>query len=268
MVREIITYPQQPSLEFGVNVRKFDEELFSLLDDLKDTIKENNLDGLAAFQIGSYYNVVVVKDENGDFIELVNPRIIRHSDKTVEEESTAYFPGLSAQVARYNDISVVYQDRKGNDKSLQAKGKLARVIQRKVDYTFGGNFLTKLSAEEKKRFEEKLGGKSDISVGGVCPTTFVRDKFMLGANILTALMIVNFIVSFFVSDTLKETLWNVQLYSSFGVVGLNIAYFFYGLYEGHIYKQCTSCQVGNFIGSVAISLIKLTVIMLLSYYFM
>ena len=268
MVRDIITYPQPLSIEFGVNVRKFDDELFALLEDLKDTIKANDLEGLAAFQIGSYFNVVVVKDENGEFIELINPRIIRHSDKTEEEESTAYFPGLTAKVPRYNEISVVYQDRNAEDKTLVAKGKLARVIQRKIDYTFGGNFLSKLSNEERARFEQKLGGKMDVAIGGACPTTFVRDKFMFAANLLTAAMVINFIVSFFVANETKELLWEYQLYASLGVVGLNILYFFYGLYEGRIYKQCTSCQVGNFIGTVAISLVKLTVIMLLSYYFM
>ena len=268
MVREITTYPQPLSLEFGVNVRKFDDELFALLDDLKDTIKANDLDGLAAYQIGSYFNVVVVKDESEKLIELINPRIIRHSDKTVEEESTAYFPGLSAKVPRYNEISIVYQDRNGNDKTLIAKGKFARVIQRKIDYTFGGTFLSKLSKEERERFEQKLGGNMDVAIGGICPTTFVRDKFMFVANLITAAMIINFIASFFVSEQTKEILWEYQLYASFGVVGFDILYFLYGLYEGHKYKQCTSCQVGNFIGTVAISFVKLTVIMLLSYYFM
>jgi len=73
----------------------------------------------------------------------------------------------------------------------------------------------------------------DVAIGGACPTTFVRDN-----------------------------------YASFGVVGFDIFYFLYGLYEGQKYKQCTSCQVGNFIGTVAISFAKLTIIMLLSYYFM
>ncbi len=268
MVRKITTYPQPLSLEFGVNVRKFDDELFALLEDLKDTIKANDLDGLAAFQIENYFNVVVVKDEDGNLLELINPRIIRHSNKTEEEENTAYFPGLSAKVPRYNEISVVYQDRSGEDKTLIAKGKLARVIQRKIDYTFGGTFLSKLSNEERSRFEQKLDGKMDVAIGGACPTTFVRDKFMFIANLITVGMIVNLIASFFVSEPTKKVLWDYQLYASFGVVSFNIFYFLYGLYEGQKYKQCTSCQVGNFIGTVAISFVKLTVIMLFSYYFM
>ncbi len=268
MVREIITYPTPPSLEYGIDVRKFDEELFALLEDLKDTVKANDLEGLAAFQIGNYHNVVVVRMEDGEFLELINPRIIRHEDKTEEEESTAYFPGLTAKVPRYNKISVVYQDREGKDRTLQAEGKLARVIQRKIDYTFGGNFLSKLSKEERERFEQKLSQGMDIAVGGNCPTTFVRDKFMFVANLITAAMVLVLIASFFVSPQTEAMLWRVQLYASFGVLGFDLLYFFYGLYEAKIYKHCTSCQIGNFIGTVGISFIKLTIIMLLSYYFM
>ncbi len=267
MVRKIITYPQQASLEFGVDVRKFDDELFALLEDMKDTVKANDLEGLAAFQIGSFLNVVVVKDENGEFLELINPRIVRHADKTEEEETTAYFPGLSAKVPRFNEISVVYQDRYGNDKTLQVKGRLARVIQRKIDYTFGGNFLSKLSKEERERFIQKLTHGAGAAIGGECPTTFVRDKFMFAANLLIVGMVLLFIVSFFLSDTAKATVWNIQFYASLGVVALDILYFVYGLYESKKYKYCTSCQIGNYIGTVGISFIKLTIIMILSFYF-
>ena len=43
MLKEITTYPTTPSLEFGANVRHFDASLFELIQDLKDTIKANNL---------------------------------------------------------------------------------------------------------------------------------------------------------------------------------------------------------------------------------
>ncbi len=269
MIRDILRYPTPLSANYSTDVRRFDDDLFQLIEDLKDTVEANGLEGLAAFQIGNQYNVVVIKQDDGSFLELINPRIIRHSDRTKEEESTAYFPGLSAEVPRYNNISIVYQDRNGENKTLSASGKLARVIQRKIDYTFGSNFLSKLSKEEKKLFEQKLDAKIDMSViGSACPTTFVRDKFMFVANLIIVAMILNLVASFFVSSPTKEMLWSYQLYASFGVVGFDILYFFYGLYEGKKYKQCTSCQVGNFIGTVAISFVKLTVIMLLSYYFM
>ncbi len=73
MVKDIVKYPTTPSVEFGTDVRLFNEELFSIIEDLKDTIIENNLDGLVGYQIGYYFNVIVIKDENGEFLELINP---------------------------------------------------------------------------------------------------------------------------------------------------------------------------------------------------
>ena len=57
MVKQITTYPTPPSVEYATDVRIFDESLFSLIDDLKDTINENKLDGLAAYQIGNFLNI-------------------------------------------------------------------------------------------------------------------------------------------------------------------------------------------------------------------
>ena len=155
MVRKVIKYPTPLSVEYATDVRVFDDALFSLIDDLKDTMNENNLDGLAAYQIGSYFNIIVVK--NGDaFIEIINPRLIGHSGSVVTEGSTAYYPNKSATIKRFAEISIVYQDRKGNDKTLQASGDLAILLQRKIDYTFGATFLHKMSKEEKTKFENSL----------------------------------------------------------------------------------------------------------------
>jgi len=97
MIKELVKYPTPLSLEYGIDVRTFDEKLFSLIDDLKDTINENNLDGLSAFQIGNYFNVIVVKD-NDNFIELINPRVISQNSTIVTKESTTYFFGKEAEV--------------------------------------------------------------------------------------------------------------------------------------------------------------------------
>jgi len=75
LVKDIITYPTPPSVEYATDVRVFDDDLFTLIEDLKDTIKANQLDGLAAYQIGNYFNVVIIKQDD-DFLELINPRVI------------------------------------------------------------------------------------------------------------------------------------------------------------------------------------------------
>jgi peptide deformylase len=175
MIQQIITYPTPPSAQYNTDVRVFDEVVFSLLDDLKDTIVANNLNGLAAFQIGNYLNAIVIKREDGTFLELINARLISNSGKITTTEQTAYFPNLSAEVTRFENIMVIYQDRNANQHSLNTSGAEAILLQRKIDYVFGSSFLNKLSSDEKKKFKKKLEFGSDVAISEVCPTTFKRD---------------------------------------------------------------------------------------------
>lgn len=266
MIKEIITYPTPPSVEYSTDVRTFTDEISSLIDNLKDTIEANALDALAAFQIGSMYNVIVLKQEDGTFLELMNPRMFNTQGSVTTRETTAYFPGISAQVTRHEKISLVYEDRELQQHSLKADGALSILLQRKIDYTFGSTFLNKLSLEEKKVFEKKLEFGSDIAISEVCPTTFKRDYILKFINFLLLGMFILFGVIIFIDevDTLSQ-LWDIQLYCSYLALALNIIYFFYAQYEGKLYSSCTSCQIGNIIGTVFISLTKLTLIMVLSY---
>jgi len=267
MVQDIITYPTPPSVEYSTDVRVLNEEITSLIQDLKDTIQENSLEALTAFQIGSMYNVIVVKKDDGSFLELINPRIISATGKTTTVEKTAYFPGLSAKVERNDNISIVYEDRDLKQQVLKASGDEAILLQRKIDYTFGSSFINKLSGDEKKIFEQKLEFGSDIAISESCPTYFKRDYILKAINIITVGMLILLITSLFIDS--KETLsgmWDYQLYLSYLNLGLTVIYFFYAQYEGKQFTSCTSCQIGNIIGTTAISLIKLTVVMVLSYF--
>ncbi len=264
MVQEIITYPRPLSLEYGTDVRIYDAKLFALLEDLKDTIKANNLQALSAYQIGSYFNVIVFRNEAGEFIEMVNPVQISHSGESIEEETTFYYGNRSAKVKRFTDISVIYEDRKGKNHSLKLSNDAARIIQRKLDYLFGSTFLDRLSKDEKEKFEAKLSLGADVGKENYCPTTFVRDKIIKAINLLLLAMVLLFFVSFMVD----ASLWQYQLYSSFIVLFLQIVYFFYAQYEGKKYSSCVSCSIGNIIGTTFISFIRLSLVMIPSYFFM
>lgn len=266
MVKEITTYPTPLSAEYATDIRVFDENLFALIDDLKDTIEANGLQALAAFQIGSYYNVVVLKNEDGTFVELVNPRLIRVEGRVSTQEKTAYFGDLSAEVSRHEKISVVYQDRFAQNHSLQAEGALSILLQRKLDYTFGATFVSKLSKDEKKYFEKKLEFGSDVSMPQSCPTPFVRDKILKVIFYLLVAMVFVLLASLFSDTKTDALLWKYQLYLCYGVFGLQIFYFFYAQYEGGKQSSCTSCQVGNILGTTAISFARLGLIMFISYF--
>jgi len=267
MLKEIIRYPSPLSVQYGIDVRVFNDELFSLIDDLKDTINENNIKGLSAYQIGNYFNVIIIKDENDDFLELINPRMISHNILVTAPETTTYYGDLTAEVSRYKNISIVYQDREANNQTLSFSDELAVIVQRKLDYTFGATFIQKLSPSQRDIFEAKLQHGSNIEYSDYCPTTFQRDKILSVINIAMIAMLILLVGSFFVDDKASlAALRDYQIYASFGVLALNIIYFFYAQYEGKQYTSCSSCQIGNIIGTSVISLVKLTLIMVLSFF--
>jgi peptide deformylase len=266
MVREITKYPTIPSLEFGGNVRHFDASLDGVIQDLKDTIEANKLKGLAAFQIGSPLSVIVVKKDDGSFLELINPRMIKHEGSIEPTETTAYFPGLSAKTKRYKKIKIMYEDREGKQQFLDAQDDFAVLLQRKMDYVFGSNFRMRMSEKERNLFDKKLEFGTDAITDNGCPTEFKRDKILRLFRVLFISGVLGVAGSLFVDAQTLELLKSVENYIMLTMLTLIIIYFFYAQYEGKQYKNCSSCQIGNIIGTSAIELGKLFVLFVLSYF--
>jgi len=57
-------------------VVKFDERLHTLIDDMKETLIQANGVGLAAPQVGVNRRVIVILNEENEFVELINPEIL------------------------------------------------------------------------------------------------------------------------------------------------------------------------------------------------
>ena len=265
MLKEIIKYPTTPSLEFAANVRFFNEELFTLLKDLTDTLAANDLQALAAFQIGSPYNVIVIKDGD-EYIELINARVLTREGSVLTQETTAYFPGLSAKVKRYEKIKIMYEDRDAKQQFLEADGELSIIIQRKLDYSFGSNFRIRLDDAQRKLFDSKLEFGTDAITDNGCPTVFKRDRILHTFKFLFVLGLIGVGLSFFLKDETVALVKSIENYDMIFMAVLLIIYFFYAQYEGKQYKNCSSCQIGNIIGVTAISFGKLLVLFALNYF--
>lgn len=265
MIKKIIQYPTVMSLEFGGNVRHFDDTLLEIIQDLKDTILANELNALAAFQIGSPLAVIVIKDDD-QFLEIINPVIIKREGSVTPTESTAYFPGLSATTKRYEKIKVMYEDRDAKQQFLSAEGDLAVTIQRKADYLLGANFRIRMTEEEKQLFDNKLEFGTNSLNFNDCPTVFRRDRILRMINVGFIAGIIGLIIGLFLSGE------NLLLISTgietlmVSILVLIVSYFFYAQYEGKQYKQCTSCQIGNIIGTTTILAFKLLLLFIASYF--
>ena len=265
MIQTITTYPTQTGFGFGGTVRHFDDTLTQLLQDLKDTIEANNLQGLSAFQIGSPLTVMVIKKE-GEFLEIINPAIFHKEGKITSTESTAYFPNLSATVERAKTIKLMYENSKGEQQFLTAEDDLAILIQRKMDYLMGSSFLTRLSKEEKELFEKKLESNSDELTFESCPTGLQSDKILRAIKYGVIGGVIALVSKFILDESAIATLKTLE-YSLVGILFLMvIGYFFYAQYEGKKYKTCTSCQLGNIAAMTLIKTVHILGLFLLSYW--
>jgi peptide deformylase len=244
MVREIITYPDKRINIISPDRRLFDEELFTTIQDLKDTIDKHNIKALAAIQIGVPISLIVVKNDDGSYLEIVNPRIIGKKGSVESTESTLYFPNTTQKVKRYEKIKLVYQDRDGNQQSLKADGELSLLLQRKIDYVFGGTLANRMKDKSRKEFEKELAAGGVQGSFESCPTVFKRDYVSSVLMKILFFIFIADIASFFVSH---DTLLSIHKYAGYGIVIASIlvvVYFFVGYYELKIEKSCSSCKMG------------------------
>lgn len=117
-------------------VKKFDEKLGILLDDMYDTMKKANGVGLAAPQVGILKRAVVIDIGEGR-IELINPQIIETSGLQTGTEGCLSFPNVWGEVERPNYVKVKAFDRYGKEFELEGEELLARAICHECDHLDG-----------------------------------------------------------------------------------------------------------------------------------
>lgn len=117
-------------------VEQFDERLWTLLDDMAETLYRAEGAGLAAPQVGILRRVVVI-DVGEGLIELVNPVIIKKSGRQEEVEGCLSCPGQSGITRRPKRVTVQAQDRHGNPITLSGEGLLARAFCHELDHLDG-----------------------------------------------------------------------------------------------------------------------------------
>lgn len=117
-------------------VENFDERLWTLLDDMADTLYRAEGAGLAAPQVGVLRRVVVIDIGEG-LIELINPVIIKKSGCQEEVEGCLSCPGESGITRRPQKVTVEAKDRHGNDFTMLGEGLLARAFCHEIDHLDG-----------------------------------------------------------------------------------------------------------------------------------
>lgn len=136
-------------------VKNFNGELASLLDDMKVTVRAEDGAGLAAPQVGVDIRAVVI-DVEECFFELVNPEIYYEKGEQTGPEGCLSVKGKQGIVTRPEKVKVVYRDRYGRKHKLTAEGFCARAVCHELDHLDGILYIDKavnvvdISDEEDK----------------------------------------------------------------------------------------------------------------------
>jgi len=150
-LREIVKFGEDILRKKCRPVTVFDEKLWTLLDDMKETMQQAQGAGLAAPQVGILRRVCVidVRDKHG-VIELVNPEIIEATGSQTGGEGCLSAPGEWREVERPVTVKVKAQDRNGNEFTMTGEGLLARAFCHETDHLDGVLFIDKAIFTEEQ----------------------------------------------------------------------------------------------------------------------
>ena len=122
-------------------VTEFNERLWTLLDDMYETMKGDGV-GIAAPQVGNLRRAVVIDVGEGRH-ELVNPEIDEQEGDQYGGEGCLSVPGQYGMVHRPQKLRVRAQDRYGKPFELEAEGYLAVAVCHETDHLDGVLFIDK-----------------------------------------------------------------------------------------------------------------------------
>lgn len=130
-------------------VRRIDDDICALLDDLRETMLEANGLGLAAAQIGVPTAAVVVRrdPESDSVIELINPRIVETEGEEDGAEGCLSLPTLRGYVIRPARAVVEAIDREGEEIVIEGEGLMARCLAHELDHLAGRLFIDVVDPE-------------------------------------------------------------------------------------------------------------------------
>ena len=138
-LRSIVTEGDEILRKKCREITEYNEKLWTLLDDMAQTMYNAEGVGLAAPQVGLLRRVVVIDIGEG-LIELINPVIVSKSGSQVGQEGCLSCPGEWGIVERPNTVKVEAFNRNGEKFEVEGHELLARALCHEIDHLDGTIF--------------------------------------------------------------------------------------------------------------------------------
>ena len=165
-IRDILKMGNPDLLKVSEPVDFEKDDLTTLIEDMKETMKANEGAGLAAPQIGVFKRLVIFGFDTNDrypeadsvpFTVLINPIITPLSDEQENGwEGCLSVPGLRGVVPRFTHIKYEGYDAEGNKLEREVEDFHARVVQHECDHLDGILYPMKIEDYRYFGFHEEI----------------------------------------------------------------------------------------------------------------
>ncbi len=129
-------------------IKRFDERLKTLAEDMIETMHANDGIGLAGNQVGMLKRMFVMNVEpdyeRGKDLVVINPQLSDLEGEDIDFEGCLSLPQKYGRVKRASKLRLTYQDLTGEKHELEAEGLMARCIQHEYDHLDGIMFTEKM----------------------------------------------------------------------------------------------------------------------------
>ena len=157
-VLNVLRFPDEKLRTKAKPVEEVNDEIRTIVDNMFETMYDENGVGLAATQVDIHLRIVVmdVTEDKSQQLTLINPKITRKEGSMLNDEGCLSVPGCYAKVTRAEQVTVEALDRNGEMQSIDADELLAICIQHELDHLEGILFVDYLSPLKRDRIKKKL----------------------------------------------------------------------------------------------------------------
>ncbi|HBC3426378.1 peptide deformylase [Vibrio parahaemolyticus] len=157
-VLQVLTFPDDRLRTVAKPVDAVTPEIQKIVNDMIETMYDEEGIGLAATQVDIHKRIVVIdiSETRDEPMVLINPEILEKRGEDGIEEGCLSVPGARALVPRAAEVTVKALDRDGKEFTFEADDLLAICVQHELDHLQGKLFVDYLSPLKRKRIQDKL----------------------------------------------------------------------------------------------------------------
>lgn len=149
-LRNIVQRGDETLAKRSREVTEINDRVRMILDDMLETLHQENGIGIAAPQVGVLRRMFIVELDDVTY-ELINPELVAQEGEQFEEEACLSVPGFAGKVRRPAYVKIKGQNRLGEPVEYEGTQLLAVAFCHEYDHLEGVLFIDK--AEEIREMD-------------------------------------------------------------------------------------------------------------------